>query len=109
MATRIKTGVGDLYEQDLYAWSKAQADLLRAGRFAELDLERSDLPVERARQDRRLRRQSRHSGTIAPEAGRARGNRAGGGRRCAGDPRVRHPTGCGRPDRLHDCGDAFGP
>lgn len=39
MATRIKTRAGDLYEQDLYAWSTVQVDLLRAGRFAELDLE----------------------------------------------------------------------
>jgi hypothetical protein len=39
MATQIKERAGDLYEQDLYAWSQAQADLLRAGRFAELDLE----------------------------------------------------------------------
>jgi Domain of unknown function DUF29 len=40
MATRIKTRPDNLYQQDLYAWSRAQADLLRAGRFAELDLER---------------------------------------------------------------------
>jgi Domain of unknown function DUF29 len=39
MAARIETRASDLYQQDLYAWSKAQADLLRAGRFAELDLE----------------------------------------------------------------------
>jgi hypothetical protein len=39
MATRIKVPASDLYEQDLYAWSKAQAALLRAGRFADLDLE----------------------------------------------------------------------
>jgi Domain of unknown function DUF29 len=39
MATRLKARTSDLYEQDIYAWSKAQADLLRAGRFAELDLE----------------------------------------------------------------------
>jgi Domain of unknown function DUF29 len=39
MAARIKTRPSDLYQQDLYAWSKAQADLLRAGRFAELDLQ----------------------------------------------------------------------
>jgi hypothetical protein len=39
MATRIKARADNLYEQDLYAWSRAQADLLRAGRFAELDLE----------------------------------------------------------------------
>jgi Domain of unknown function DUF29 len=39
MATRFEARADDLYEQDLYAWSRAQADLLRAGRFAELDLE----------------------------------------------------------------------
>jgi Domain of unknown function DUF29 len=39
MATRIKPRTDDLYEQDLYAWSKRQADLLRAGRAADLDLE----------------------------------------------------------------------
>jgi hypothetical protein len=39
MATRIKTPGSDLYQQDLYAWSKEQADLVRAQRFAELDLE----------------------------------------------------------------------
>jgi Domain of unknown function DUF29 len=39
MATRLNTRASDLYERDIYAWSKAQADLLRAGRFADLDLE----------------------------------------------------------------------
>jgi hypothetical protein len=39
MATRIKPASKDLYEQDVYAWSKAQVDLLRARRFTELDLE----------------------------------------------------------------------
>jgi hypothetical protein len=39
MATRIKPTSKPLYEQDFYAWSKAQADLLRAGRFTDLDLE----------------------------------------------------------------------
>ena len=38
MATRIKQTSKPLYEQDFYAWSKAQAALLRAGRFADLDL-----------------------------------------------------------------------
>ena len=38
MATRIKAKRSETYQQDVYAWSKAQADLLRAGRFAELDL-----------------------------------------------------------------------
>ncbi|MGH6899357.1 MAG: DUF29 domain-containing protein [Geminicoccaceae bacterium] len=46
MATRIKARTSDLYEQDLYAWSKAQADLLRAGRLAELDLEHVTLEIE---------------------------------------------------------------
>jgi len=39
MASRVKARPSRLYEQDLYAWSRAQADLLRAGRFADLDLE----------------------------------------------------------------------
>jgi hypothetical protein len=39
MATRVKPSTDLLYEQDFYAWSKAQADLLRAGRYADLDLE----------------------------------------------------------------------
>ena len=39
MATRINSRLSDLYERDVYAWSKEQAELLRAGRFTELDLE----------------------------------------------------------------------
>jgi Domain of unknown function DUF29 len=39
MATRLKAKASDLYEQDIYAWSKEQADLLRARRFEDLDLE----------------------------------------------------------------------
>jgi hypothetical protein len=39
MATRVKTTTEHLYEQDFYAWAKAQADLLRAGRYSDLDLE----------------------------------------------------------------------
>jgi hypothetical protein len=39
MATRIKPTPAQLYEQDFYAWTKAQAGLLRAGRYADLDLE----------------------------------------------------------------------
>jgi Domain of unknown function DUF29 len=39
MATWIKPPPKSLYEQDFYAWSKAQADLPRAGRYAELDLD----------------------------------------------------------------------
>ena len=38
MASRVKARPS-LYEQDVYAWSRAQAELLRAGRFADLDLE----------------------------------------------------------------------
>jgi hypothetical protein len=39
MATRIKPLARDLYERDFYAWSKKQAELLRSGRFGDLDLE----------------------------------------------------------------------
>ncbi len=39
MATQIKSPAGRLYEEDFYAWSKRQAELLRAGRFGDLDLE----------------------------------------------------------------------
>jgi hypothetical protein len=38
MATRFKPVKKELYEEDFYAWTKAQAALLRAGRFADLDL-----------------------------------------------------------------------
>ena len=37
MATRIRARADNLYEQDVYAWSRAQADLLRARRCAELE------------------------------------------------------------------------
>jgi hypothetical protein len=39
MATRMKPSFNTLYDEDFYAWSKAQADLLRRGHFSELDLE----------------------------------------------------------------------
>ena len=39
MATRIKPVAKDLYEKDFYAWSKEQAELLRTGRFGDLDLD----------------------------------------------------------------------
>ena len=39
MATRIKPTPAHLYERDFHAWAKGQADLLRAGRYADLDLE----------------------------------------------------------------------
>jgi Domain of unknown function DUF29 len=39
MAVQVKARSSELYEEDLYAWSEAQADLLRRRRFAELDLE----------------------------------------------------------------------
>jgi hypothetical protein len=39
MATRVKTAARDLYGRDVYAWSTEQAALLRARRFADLDLE----------------------------------------------------------------------
>jgi Domain of unknown function DUF29 len=40
MAVQVKARSSELYEEDLYAWSEVQADLLRRRRFAELDLER---------------------------------------------------------------------
>jgi hypothetical protein len=46
MATRIKARADDLHERDLYAWSRMQADLLRAGRFADIDLERVTEEIE---------------------------------------------------------------
>jgi Domain of unknown function DUF29 len=39
MAVRATARSSELYEQDLYAWSEVQADLLRRRRFSELDLE----------------------------------------------------------------------
>src|SRR5512132_1319378 len=39
MAVQVKARSSELYEQDLYAWSEVQADLLRRRRFSELDLE----------------------------------------------------------------------
>jgi len=38
MATRIKPKSNRIYDEDFYAWSREQADLLREGRYAELDL-----------------------------------------------------------------------
>ena len=38
MTTRITQSDEDLYERDFYAWSRRQAELLRAGRFSDLDL-----------------------------------------------------------------------
>jgi Domain of unknown function DUF29 len=39
MATRIKPAAKDLHEEDFYVWAGRQAELLRARRFEELDLE----------------------------------------------------------------------
>ncbi|MGH6945068.1 MAG: DUF29 domain-containing protein, partial [Geminicoccaceae bacterium] len=39
MATRIEQARQDLYEGDFYTWARAQAALLRAGRYEELDLQ----------------------------------------------------------------------
>ena len=46
MATQITHPTKDLYEQDFYAWSRRQADLLRLQRFADLDLARLIEEVE---------------------------------------------------------------
>jgi hypothetical protein len=39
MATRVRPTAKELYEQDFYVWAQAQAELLRARRFAALDLD----------------------------------------------------------------------
>ena len=39
MATRVKPAKRDLYDEDFYVWTRRQAELLRAGRYDELDLE----------------------------------------------------------------------
>lgn len=39
MATRIKAAPKNLYEEDFYVWTERQAELLRARRFEELDLD----------------------------------------------------------------------
>ena len=38
MATQITPPDEALYERDFYAWSRGQAELLRSGRFSDLDL-----------------------------------------------------------------------
>ena len=39
MATRIKPAPKELYQEDFYVWTQRQAELLRARRYDELDLE----------------------------------------------------------------------
>ena len=39
MATRIKPAARDLYDEDFYVWAERQAELLRARRFDDLDLD----------------------------------------------------------------------
>jgi hypothetical protein len=39
MATRIKPAPRELYQEDFYIWTQRQAELLRARRYDELDLE----------------------------------------------------------------------
>jgi Domain of unknown function DUF29 len=39
MATQIKSAPKELYEEDFYVWSQRQAELLRARKFQDLDLE----------------------------------------------------------------------
>jgi Domain of unknown function DUF29 len=39
MATQIKSAPKEVYEEDFYVWSQRQAELLRARRFQDLDLE----------------------------------------------------------------------
>lgn len=46
MATQIKDAEGNLYERDFYRWVERQAELLRAGRLGDLDLDNLILEVE---------------------------------------------------------------
>jgi hypothetical protein len=46
MATRIKPPAENLSDADFYMWAERQAELLRAGRLDELDLENLILEVE---------------------------------------------------------------
>jgi Domain of unknown function DUF29 len=46
MATRIKPPPKKLYDEDFYVWAERQTELLRAGRFDDLDLENLILEVE---------------------------------------------------------------
>ena len=46
MATRIKSPPEPLYDADFYAWSRRQAELLRARLFDELDLDNLTQEVE---------------------------------------------------------------
>jgi hypothetical protein len=46
MATQITQPTKDLYEQDFYAWSRRQAELLRLQRFSDLDLAHLTLEIE---------------------------------------------------------------
>ena len=39
MATRLKSRARDLYDEDFYVWAGSQAQLLREGRYDELDME----------------------------------------------------------------------
>jgi hypothetical protein len=39
MATRIKPAPKELYQEDFYVWTQRQAELLRARKFEDLDLE----------------------------------------------------------------------
>ena len=45
MATKVEAAGGRLYEDDFYAWTRQQAALLRAGRFAALDLDHLTLAI----------------------------------------------------------------
>jgi hypothetical protein len=82
MATRIKPAAAQLYEQDFYAWAKTQADLLRAGRYVDLDLEHLIEEVDDLRESLKRSVRSRirtiiehflkieHSPSQGPRAGR---------------------------------------
>ena len=46
MATQAKQAARNLYDEDFYVWSREQAELLRRGRFDQLDLDHLIQEVE---------------------------------------------------------------
>jgi hypothetical protein len=82
MATQITHPTKDLYEQDFYAWSRRQAELLRLQRFSDLDLAHLTLEIEDLGEAvyRSVRSTRAHDHRASPEARAFAGERAPGRR-----------------------------
>jgi hypothetical protein len=68
MATPITPVAEDLHEQDFYAWPRRQAELLRSGRYSDLDLAHLIEEVEDVARIKQLGRSRKWPG--APRNGR---------------------------------------